>query len=298
MLDSGIFLIDKPSGLSSAAAIAELRKRLNIKKIGHAGTLDPFATGLLICLTNKATRLASYAQSGRKKYSGTILLGQRTSTDDITGEVISSSDEIPDSDAIYTAASSFTGNIQQIPPDISAVKVDGKRAYKLARKGVNLELKPRNVTVYSFNIGAIEDRSAHFTIECSTGTYIRSIARDLGEKLGCGACLETLRRELSHPFSVKDAKVPSELNLGDLLAWEILFSTEERVVLEPYKAELLLKGNQSVLHSVSSELEEKFKLKRTEIPNSVLYGDENRAFGVLKFENRKWRIAVNMANGG
>lgn len=215
-----VILLNKPAGISSAKAVAILKKRLNLKKIGHAGTLDPFATGLLVCLSDKSTKLADNFQGGYKVYSGTIKLGIATDTEDITGTVISTSDKIPTADQIRQVSRQFVGLIKQTPPAISAIKVNGKRSYQLARSGQAVELKEREVEVFSFEIPKIENEIVHYLIKCSKGTYIRAIARDLGLALGCGACVNTLCREESFPFKLQQAKEIDLIIENDLISTE------------------------------------------------------------------------------
>lgn len=214
---SGFFLMDKGPGISSARAIAQLKHSLGIRKIGHAGTLDPPATGLLVCLVNDATRLARQIEGGDKIYSGSILFGVSTSTDDSTGEVLARSEAIPSFKEIEEAATRFVGEIEQIPPSVSAVKKDGERAYKIARRGEAVELKPRKVVIHSLKLKPLSANEVAFEIHCTKGTYIRAIARDLGKIFGCGACSSSLRRDGSAPFSVNDAKTVDQLSWGDLI---------------------------------------------------------------------------------
>ena len=221
MSDSGILLLDKGQGLTSARAIEKVKRKLSLKKIGHAGTLDPMATGLLVCLINRATKIASLVGAGQKVYSGTIRLGLVTSTDDITGDVVAESEEIPPFPAIYEAWRSFEGEIGQVPPSISAIKVNGMRSYALVRdKGIIPELKARTIQIASFDLSPVDERELSFRIACSSGTYIRSIARDLGALLGCGGTLSSLRRDASAPFRVEEAKTIEEIQLTDLIPLE------------------------------------------------------------------------------
>jgi len=220
MPPSGILLVDKPAGPSSAQVLNQIKRRLNLVKIGHAGTLDPFATGLLVCLVGKATKLAGPAGAGDKIYSGVIRLGLSTRSDDITGEVISSTDDLPDFQSVLRASSALTGTIMQVPPQVSAVKVNGERAYKLARRRIEVELKAREARVDCFELSDLGGGNAAFRIRCSKGTYVRALARDLGQMLGCGACLAELRRERSEPFDVSSAKLPQDLQNTDIFVWQ------------------------------------------------------------------------------
>lgn len=188
--------IDKPAGVSSFGVIRRLRPLLGIKKIGHAGTLDPAATGLLICLVGRgATRLQDTFMGQRKVYAGTIRLGVATATYDAEGEVTETCDAAAVRDEeIATARDGFIGEIEQRAPMFSAVKVDGQRLYKKARRGEDVDRPPRQVTVYRFELGERRGDEIDFEVACSKGTYIRSLAHDLGQRLGVGAHLAALRR--------------------------------------------------------------------------------------------------------
>jgi tRNA pseudouridine55 synthase len=202
----GIILIDKPAGLSSAGVVARVKRALKAERVGHAGTLDPDATGLLIILINGATRVASYAADGYKLYSGEIQLGVTTSTDDLAGEISAQRPVVSSWDEVLRAAQMLTGRIEQIPPRVSAKKLGGKRAYKLQRAGEVFELAPRSCDVRRFEIEQTEVRERfRYRVEVSPGTYVRALARDLGEHLGCGAAVASIRREQSGFFTVAEA---------------------------------------------------------------------------------------------
>jgi tRNA pseudouridine55 synthase len=202
----GWLLIDKPAGITSSAVVNKVKWALNAKKAGHAGTLDPEATGLLAIALGEATKTVPYVTDGMKAYTFIVRLGQATNTDDTEGEVIASSDHRPTDTEITDALTKFTGDIQQIPPQFSAVKVDGQRAYKLAREGEELDLIARNLYVESLSfLNRIDDDHAELELICGKGGYVRSIARDLGETLGCYAHVKTLRRIWSCSLKVEDA---------------------------------------------------------------------------------------------
>ncbi|OQY77132.1 MAG: tRNA pseudouridine(55) synthase TruB [Ignavibacteriales bacterium UTCHB3] len=199
-------LIDKPLELTSFDVIYRLRRIIKIKKIGHAGTLDPKATVLLIVCTGKSTKKIESFMGLPKEYTGTIILGEQTPSMDSETEVhiVKEAGHIT-REATQAAASELTGEIQQVPPMYSAVMKEGKRLYTLARKGETVERKPRNVTVELFEITAFAPPLVSFRVLCSKGTYIRVLAHDLGEKLGCGAYLSSLRRTKIGGFAVEDA---------------------------------------------------------------------------------------------
>jgi tRNA pseudouridine55 synthase len=204
----GVLLIDKPYRWTSFYAISKIRKMINAK-IGHAGTLDPLATGLLICCTGKFTKKISEYQQLPKEYTGIIALGATTATYDLESEPENEKSVSGISlESITNAAKKFTGEIQQVPPIHSAIKTNGKRAYELARKGEEIVMKPRIVTISAFEITKIELPNVHFRVECSTGTYIRSLANDFGAELGCGGYLKELRRTKIGSFTVEDALEP------------------------------------------------------------------------------------------
>jgi tRNA pseudouridine55 synthase len=215
---NGILLVDKPQGFTSHDAVARVRRLAGTRKVGHAGTLDPMATGLLIMGLGPSTRLLTYIVGLSKEYFATIRLGSSSTTDDAEGELLgyapaSQLDKVSEED-ILAGVRSLTGEIEQIPSSVSAIKVNGKRAYDLARAGESVELKARPVTIYSFEVNNIErgqDEAGHgyidvqVLVECSSGTYIRALARDLGFKLGVGGHLTSLRRTRIGDFHVMDA---------------------------------------------------------------------------------------------
>lgn len=203
---SGWVIIDKPASKTSTAVVNKVRWAFQAKKAGHAGTLDPAATGLLAVALGEATKTVPFVTDATKAYAFTIRFGVATNTDDFEGEVISSSDLRPDDAEIRHALSEFTGDILQVPPQFSAVKVDGQRAYALARSGQDVALAPRPLFVERLELTSRPD-SDHATLEmvCGKGGYVRSIARDLGEALGCFAHVKTLRRLWSGPFDLEDA---------------------------------------------------------------------------------------------
>ncbi|WP_299619787.1 tRNA pseudouridine(55) synthase TruB [uncultured Tateyamaria sp.] len=202
---SGWLVIDKPAGPTSTAVVNKVRWAMQAKKAGHAGTLDPDATGVLAVALGEATKTVPYITDALKAYSFTVRLGQATNTDDAEGEVIATSDLRPDDEAIKDALSGFVGDIMQVPPKFSAVKIDGQRAYKLARDGADVEIAARPLWVEELVLTDRPDTD-HVTLEmiCGKGGYVRSIARDLGEALGCYAHVRDLRRIWSGPFEASE----------------------------------------------------------------------------------------------
>jgi tRNA pseudouridine55 synthase len=206
-----VILIDKPLRWTSFDAVKKIRAGLKIKKIGHAGTLDPLATGLLILCTGKKTKEIESYQAQTKEYTGCLILGSTTASFDLETEVVKTGDYATLNQAmIMEAASGFVGEQAQMPPMHSAVRVNGVRLYKLARKGTEVEVKPRQIHIYDFEITHIRLPEIGFRIKCSKGTYIRSIARDFGEKLGVGAYLSELRRTKIGDFDVANALNPEQ----------------------------------------------------------------------------------------
>ncbi|MQQ08096.1 tRNA pseudouridine(55) synthase TruB [Epibacterium sp. SM1979] len=203
---SGWLVIDKPAGMTSTAVVNKVRWAMEAQKAGHAGTLDPEATGVLAIALGEATKTVPFITDAMKAYTFTVRLGQATNTDDAEGEVIAESDARPTDEQIKDALLPFLGEIQQVPPKFSAVKVDGERAYKLARDGEDVELAARPLWVEELFLIDRPDAD-HVVLEmtCGKGGYVRSIARDLGEALGCHAHVKELRRIWSGPFEVEDA---------------------------------------------------------------------------------------------
>ncbi len=202
---SGWLIVDKPAGITSTAVVNKVRWAFGAKKAGHAGTLDPEATGVLAVALGEATKTVPYITDALKSYEFTVRFGVATNTDDAEGEAIASSDLRPSDEDIKSALGSFVGDIQQVPPKFSAVKIDGQRAYKLARDGEEIELSARPLWVESLVMLDREDQD-HVLLEltCGKGGYVRSIARDLGEALGCYGHVRELRRIWSGPFEAKD----------------------------------------------------------------------------------------------
>ena len=202
----GVLLVDKPTAHTSHDVVARLRRKLNMRRIGHAGTLDPMATGLLIMLIGKATRISQYLISLDKEYEGTITLGQTTDSQDADGEVRETRPVPPlTEDEVRTAMNSFLGDQYQMPPMYSAIKINGVPLYKSARKGEEVVREPRFIRVMSFDLTRFAPPQLDFRLRSSKGTYVRTIAHDLGQKLGCGAHLSALRRTATDRFNISQA---------------------------------------------------------------------------------------------
>ncbi len=202
----GALLIDKPAGPTSHDVVDALRRTFRLEKVGHCGTLDPNATGLLIIVLGRGTKLSEKLMSDDKVYEGTVKFGETTDSYDADGELVSSLPLLPMTlDEINESAATFQGDQMQMPPMVSAVKVKGVPLYKLARKGMEVERKARLIRVYTFRFTQYEEPYGSFRVACTKGTYVRSMAHELGQKLGCGAHLATLRRLVSGKFDVANA---------------------------------------------------------------------------------------------
>ena len=213
---SGVVVVDKPAGVTSHDVVARLRRFFGTRKVGHAGTLDPMATGVLVAGIERGTKLLAHLVADEKVYSTTIRLGAATSTDDAEGNVLRESDASQVSDAeIMEQVRALTGDIMQVPSKVSAIKIGGKRAHELVREGKEVEIPPRPVTIVSFDVSGIRREGTFVDIDarvhCSSGTYIRSLARDMGDALGVGGHLTALRREASGPFTLEHARTLDEL---------------------------------------------------------------------------------------
>ena len=217
----GFVIVDKPAGMTSHDVVHQIRKLANTKKVGHAGTLDPDATGVLVVGLGKATRLLTFIVADNKTYQATIRLGQSRTTDDAQGEIIETiTCEKITEEAIKKELDKFVGDIQQIPSSVSAIKVDGKRAYDLVRQGEKVELAPRSVHISAIDVHEIkkidEFLDVVVTVHCSSGTYIRAIARDLGNSLQVGGHLTNLRRTQSGQWSIANSQKLADLKPGNL----------------------------------------------------------------------------------
>ena len=225
----GLILLDKPENITSFGAVARIKRIASEKRVGHTGTLDPMATGVLPVLLGRATVLSGLLLDANKRYTAAVKLGVSTDTDDITGNIFSESQVNITNEQISGALKRFTGILMQCPPIYSALKKDGVRLYKLAREGKNAEVESREIEVFSINLisSLNADNIFEIDVHVSKGTYIRSLARDIGEYLGCGACLAALKRTYAGGFSLEDCvslDALNEENIGDYLI------SEERAV--------------------------------------------------------------------
>ena len=239
---SGIVVVDKPAGLTSHDVVARLRRFFGTRKVGHAGTLDPMATGVLVAGIERGTKLLAHLVADDKVYETTIRLGQSTTTDDAEGDVVETNDASQVSEeAIRAEVANLTGEIMQVPSKVSAIKIDGRRAHELVRAGEDVDIPARPVTIHAFELGEIRRHDGVIDVDarvhCSTGTYIRSLGRDLGAALGVGGHLIALRRHRVGSFTLDDARTLEELeknaqlslSMDDALtrAWPVLDVTAE-----------------------------------------------------------------------
>ena len=235
---SGVLVVDKPAGVTSHDVVSRIRKRFNTRKVGHLGTLDPMATGVLPVTIGKATRLARFIPNAPKEYTGRIRLGRATTTGDAEGEPLAEERSVTiDRRELVEAMASFLGTIEQIPPAYSAKKIAGVRAHRLARRGIEFHMQPVTVTIERLELVAFDSPELDFRVVCSGGTYIRSLARDLGEMLETGGHLLSLHRTRSGPFILDEAVgtenatranvIPPEQLLGHLARIEVTETGEE-----------------------------------------------------------------------
>jgi len=247
-MTDGVLLIHKPYGITSFDVVARVRRLYGTKKVGHTGTLDPIATGLLPVLVGRSVKASEFLTEKDKEYVAGLRLGLTTDTEDITGTVLSASEAIPDSETVFRTARQFTGEIMQIPPMYSALKVGGEKLVDLARKGVVIERQARPITVHELDI---EGSGADYTMRvfCSKGTYIRTLCADIGSKLGCGGVMTSLIRTKTGAFSLENAHTLEELetlSLSEreklLLPTELLFTHLPTVRLSEFFAKLSRNG--------------------------------------------------------
>jgi tRNA pseudouridine55 synthase len=240
-VDGGLLLVDKPAGITSHDAVARVRKALSVRKVGHAGTLDPMATGLLVIGVGRGTRLLRFLGDFPKLYEGTGILGVETTTLDADGDVVRESSLRVSERELRAAVAGFVGEIEQIPPAFSAVKVGGERLYRAAREGRAVEAPPRRVTVYAFTVRRFDWPRFEFRVRCGGGTYVRSLVADVGTALGCGAHLAALRRTAIGPFDVSDARPPDEP--GSPLPLETAVRHLAAITLHPDEARAAVHGS-------------------------------------------------------
>jgi tRNA pseudouridine55 synthase len=220
LLDEGIVILNKPTGVTSHDVVAEVRRRFRIRQVGHAGTLDPLATGVLVMLIGKATKLFNKFESFDKAYKATLILGKKTTTADIQGEIVEEKpyDHITKQD-IEKVLKGFLGPVEQIPPMVSAVKVNGKRLYQLARKGLEVKRTPRQIVIDTLELLNFDLPCVKFYLVCSKGTYVRKLAEDIAERLDSVACISEIQRTKVGPFTIDNAIALDQLSEAHIIRW-------------------------------------------------------------------------------
>ena len=256
---NGLLIINKPKGYTSHDVVNVLRKKLNTKKVGHTGTLDPNATGVLPILIGTATKISKYLIEHEKTYIATIVLGKKTDTGDIEGKIIEEDSNLRDVDKnkLEEVIKSFLGKQSQIPPMYSAIKVDGKKLYEYAREGKTVELKPREIEILDINLIRYENNEIEFSVRCSKGTYIRTLCEDIAKKLGTIGYMKELQRTSVNEFNIEDSISLEELEninvLEKIISIEEIFKDKPRIELNSRKLELFLNGVQ-LIHDLEDEL--------------------------------------------
>ena len=246
MAYNGIILVDKPADWTSHDVVAKLRGILHERRVGHSGTLDPMATGLLTVFVGTATRAVQFAETHNKRYVASLRCGYSTETQDTSGRVTAQTGISPTEDELTDVLPEFTGEISQIPPMYSAIKVSGKKLYELARKGETVERKPRTVNISELSLVGHDGDDFVLSVSCSKGTYIRTLCNDIGERLGCLACMSALRRTNAGPFDVRDAHTLSEIAEDPeryIIPVDSLFSEHPAIELSAAQTAKLKCGN-------------------------------------------------------
>ena len=238
----GFFLLNKETGISSNQLVQNIKKSLRLKKVGHLGTLDPMATGLMVIAVNRATKFSSYFLESDKSYYATVKLGSSTNTDDALGKIIETSDNLPTKENTHEVLNSFIGQSLQVAPFYSALKHKGKPLYKYAREGDLISKPSREINVFSIKEFIFDYDKCSFLIHCSKGTYIRSIARDLGKKLGCGAHLAGLKRVSQGKFNINEALIDGEVEIKNLISIEDAFKEFSAIKLQNDQLKIFLNG--------------------------------------------------------
>lgn len=251
-MPEGIIIIDKPAGWTSMDVCARLRRLLGERRVGHGGTLDPMATGVLPVFVGRATRAAEFAETGEKEYVATLRLGLTTDTQDVTGTTLSTAPAVCGRSDVEAALAQFRGNILQVPPMYSALKVNGKKLYELARKGQTVERRPRSVTIFELELlGQDNETDYRLRVRCSKGTYIRTLCHDIGQALGCGGVMASLRRTEAAGFALSQAAgletVAAAAEAGEaaglLLPVDSLFASRPALKISGRSERLCRNGN-------------------------------------------------------
>ena len=269
---NGFLLVNKEKGYSSNEIVQKIKKKFSLNKVGHLGTLDPDAEGLLIIAINRATKFSNYFLNSDKSYYVEIKLGKSTTTDDVSGEIIEEFEVKCSEDEVKKEINNFLGKSFQKPPFFSALKYKGKPLYKYARKGEFINKKPREIEIKEIKNISYKDKICSFQLLCSKGTYIRSIARDLGENLGCGGYMVYLKRLSQHKFNVLDAHIIEELSLENTIKIDDFFKDYEKLSLSEEDLKIFLNGGKVFLNkNISKDLR--------------IYSEDNDFIGLGRLEN-------------
>ncbi len=269
---NGFLLVNKEKGYSSNEVVQKIKKKFSLNKVGHLGTLDPDAEGLLIIAINRATKFSNYFLNSDKSYYVEIKLGKSTTTDDVSGEIIEKFEVKCSEDEVKRQINNFLGKSFQKPPFFSALKYKGKPLYKYARKGEFINKEPREIEIKEIKNISYKDKICSFQILCSKGTYIRSLARDLGENLGCGGHMFYLRRLSQHRFNVLDAHILDELTLEKIIKIDDFFKDYEKLSLNEENLKIFLNGGRIFLNKDISE-------------DLRIYSENNKFIGLGHLEN-------------
>ncbi len=269
---NGFLLVNKEKGYSSNEIVQKIKKKFSLNKVGHLGTLDPDAEGLLIIAINRATKFSNYFLNSDKSYYVEIKLGKSTTTDDVSGEMIEEFEVKCSEDEVKKEINNFLGKSFQKPPFFSALKYKGKPLYKYARKGEFINKEPREIEIKEIKNISYKDKICSFQLLCSKGTYIRSIARDLGENLGCGGYMVYLKRLSQHKFNVLDAHIIEELSLENTIKIDDFFKDYEKLSLSEEDLKIFLNGGKVFLNkNISKDLR--------------IYSEDNDFIGLGRLEN-------------
>ena len=259
---SGVLIVNKHTGVTSHDIVYKIRRLYGTKRVGHTGTLDPMASGVLVMLVGRAAKAAEYLVSDSKRYRAGLRLGITTDTEDTTGEILTSSEDIPAENTVREACASFVGKYDQIPPMYSALKVDGQKLCDLARRGVTVERKPREVEIFGISVDSTEDAAEYvIDVHCSSGTYIRTLCADIGAKLGCGGVMSSLERLEAGGYPISESYTVAELEemtederLSKLLPIESLFDILPRLTLVDFYEKLSRNGCEIYQKKIKTDL--------------------------------------------
>lgn len=278
---NGIIVVNKPSGMSSNAVVSKVKSVLKAKKVGHLGTLDPLAMGVLPVCVGKATKLFDYYLDKSKTYRATFTFGKTTDTLDSEGKVTETCEKIPTKDELILATKKFVGTISQIPPKFSAKNMNGTRAYELSRKGIDFELSPKTITINQFELlEQLDENTFSFKIDCSSGTYIRALARDLAKEVGSLAYMSALLRTRSGNFTLTESVNLENISESDVIPLEKVLSDLEKVCVDEKNFDKLKNGN-------------KIEWNMPDCDNFLLYCS-NTLFGIASAKNKIIKIKVNL----